>query len=747
MFTYSRRISRVATKAFGAAACAAVLVACGGGGSTGNPATSNVDQTYLDVAASDPRGAALHYQWRVNAGSIQNVDSNQTVWTLPDGHGLHFAYVLVSNGFGGYVQQQYAVSSDTLGTVAAVPAPVAYTAPALSDFDGALYRLRFASPDSDSFASPSGATAGVRTVYLPDLQVQVVRGSDGSVVFSGSTDLGGEVALPKLQSGLSYAINCAPAGASTLASCGSLAASSTAALIDITPAASTLASGNLHLFGHVALADGSTCGIENEFFGIQSAATVQLLDASGSAQTPAVRVDRYGDYALFAAVPVNASGLQLAVRCEAYSSQVALPAGSGTYSAGTPVELSVQIPGGRPTIQAMNANGADGNVRGSMVQVNTGQASDSQPGALQFLTYKGHDTARSACQYYKSLGAVRDCDAQGTPLTPISLRDWVAAKGFNSGTVYSADYVNKMDLNLQRHMLATQSAANDMAFYVCNHPGPVGTTQAEIDQVIADGQSDLKQVACVAMEWSVSPGVNNGQPFTKFLTFAPDGSLLLSVNLDGRGEKYMPGACVACHGGSRYNGRFPSADASSPLLGSNFLPFDTGNYLFSSNPALTEANQGAAVHSFNTMVAATAYDSTQSAANQPPVVTLVQGWYANGGTTLDKSYVPPAWQQADAATPGAARFYQQIVGSSCRTCHAALGSTYDWNSIVLTPARASSRVCGGTAALALNASMPNALISLDQVNQRVQADATLAALMTQFLGCSAPGADPVYPRK
>ena len=116
---------------------------------------------------------------------------------------------------------------------------------------------------------------------------------------------------------------------------------------------------------------------------------------------------------------------------------------------------------------------------------------------------------------------------------------------------------------------------------------------------------------------------------------------------------------------------------------------------------------------------------------------------------LDKTYVAPAWQAADAApaTVGAARFYREVIGISCRTCHVSLGSKFDWDSIILTPARAGTQFCGGTPDVAINASMPNALISRDRLFDQVAGDNALAALMTQFLGCSAPLPDPVYAKR
>jgi len=123
-------------------------------------------------------------------------------------------------------------------------------------------------------------------------------------------------------------------------------------------------------------------------------------------------------------------------------------------------------------------------------------------------------------------------------------------------------------------MVATRSASGGIAFYVCNAPGPDGKSQTEIDRVIEEGRDDKNKVACVAMEYTPVTGANGGQPFTKFFTFGPDETLLLSINLDGRGEKFMPGSCVACHGGSTYNGRFPEQATASPFLGARFLSDD-----------------------------------------------------------------------------------------------------------------------------------------------------------------------------
>lgn len=726
----------------GAVAAAVALVSCGGG-SGGNDRDSGPNKTTLRVQASDVDGDALQYQWRVTGGQIENRNAAETVWTLPDGPGLHFAYVTVSDGKGGFAEQQYAVATDALGTVVPTRPAVAHTAPAVADFSGAAARLRFISADDTRFVPPGGGAAVARQVYQADAVVQLVHQASGDVVFSGLTDLTGEVSLPKLRAGETYRIRCSTAQEVPVADCGAIVGGTEASVRRVAP--SPGAARNLRLFGHVGLEDGGVCGLQSDFFGLQRSATVRLLAADGTPLAAAQRVNRFGDYALDAAVAVDAS-LKLEVQCDGYSTTLDVPAGgAGGYLPTRPVELSHRVPNSRPRIVKMVANGPDGNVRGRMVVPLADSQSNGLPGADQFLAFKGKDTPLSACLYYRSIGAVGDCDAQGRMIDPISLTDWERQhkfKPFDAGNVeVSAKYINQMDLNLVRFMRATQTAPDNIAFVVCNHPGPEHQTQAEVDDVMSKALANERLVACVAMEWSTTPGVNGGRPFTKFLTFGPDGSLLPSVNLDGRGEKYMPGTCVACHGGSQYNGKFPEKGTLSPFLGSGFLAFDTGNYLFSSDPQLGEAAQSQAIHDLNQLVKAT------EAGASTPTSRLIDGWYSGGGTTLNKEYVPPAWQTADAATPGAARFYKKVVGASCRTCHVSMGARFDWDSIVLDPERAQAHVCGGTADLYSNASMPNALVSRDRVAERVAADPSLGALMTTFLGCSAPLPDPAYPKR
>lgn len=224
----------------------------------------------------------------------------------------------------------------------------------------------------------------------------------------------------------------------------------------------------------------------------------------------------------------------------------------------------------------------------------------------------------------------------------------------------------------------------------------------------------------------------------------------------------MPGACIACHGGPLYNGHFPEKGEPSPLLGSRFLPFDTANYLFGSRLSLTEQAQAEAFLSLNKLVRATEKNSAASpdfpacigtAGNScSATMRLIDGWYPAGTTTLNKSFLPERWHvdETQVANVGAAKFYREVIGTSCRTCHTALGGKFDWDLLgppALKTIVAQTHVCGGTPSLALNASMPNALVTQNGLAERVKADPALAALMRTSLGCDAPRPDPGYPKR
>jgi hypothetical protein len=211
------------------------------------------------------------------------------------------------------------------------------------------------------------------------------------------------------------------------------------------------------------------------------------------------------------------------------------------------------------------------------------------------------------------------------------------------------------------------------------------------------------------MDYRVAPGVNGGVPFTRFLIFGPSGDLLPSVNLDGRGEKFVPGTCTVCHGGNKYAGKFPEDGTGTADLEAHFLPFDIGNFEFSmrpGSPALTMEAQQEAIYQLNQNV-------LKTNANQAEM-DLISGWYKTGHT--QKDFAPMGTVNAD--------FYLNVIARSCRTCHIAQrdeGSIRDLNFSkpgkggfsVLGASILKELVCGQTDDLLRAYAMPNSAVTFD----------------------------------
>ena len=79
---------------------------------------------------------------------------------------------------------------------------------------------------------------------------------------------------------------------------------------------------------------------------------------------------------------------------------------------------------------------------------------------------------------------------------------------------------------------------------------------------------------------------------------------------------------------------------------------------------------------------------------------------------LDKNYVPPTWK---AAGGEAVRLYNDVVKHSCRTCHVAMRSNLDFDTLNnLRPYLGTSLVCGGGPDLNNNHAMPNAAVTFNR---------------------------------
>jgi len=330
--------------------------------------------------------------------------------------------------------------------------------------------------------------------------------------------------------------------------------------------------------------------------------------------------------------------------------------------------------------------------------------SDSLTTSVQTAGEIPAETLASATAYYKSI------DPNSTKLT---LDQWLDANCFDHtqpdyGTGAAGAngahgvYTNNFDLGFGRDMYFIKCAADhtdglgnvahagDMASVVINYPSLE--------------QTALKQnpIIAVAMEYSADPGAN-GARYTKFYVFAPnqrDGGYtrVSSANFDKRGQKYIPGACLSCHGGKVTDTTF----AHGGNVDASFMPWDLDALLYSdTDPSFTgflvngapytrkaqEANlqklnalawqtwqipEPIPVNGTGTCAAVTDAGCVDRYA--APIALLTK-WYggdpaAANAHPYDDSKTPDAWVINGQAAPN--DLYHQAFAHQCRSCHTQL---------------------------------------------------------------------------
>lgn len=705
------------------AAGLAVALGASGCGSGKKPTRPSPPQVVVSVTASDPHGLPLHFRWRATDGSVVDIDAPSTTWTLPAGPGLHFAYVLVSNGQGGYAERRVAVSTDSIGVASEAAPPRTLVAPAAPAPLGVPVRVTMRA--SGGYPSvPLGDPEQRDGFYLPGGSAFLQPQGGGPATATAAADARGLLIFQGVPPGL-YDLHCRHDPLLPFEPCLVGLEVQQQAINEAIGAYGTGADDHQ---GRLVLGDGSPCGTVNEFFGVEALPTATLLGGAGQVLRGPFKVNPWGQWSIGTAA--GATSVRLA--CEG-APPVVIPAPQGTDR-----PLTIIAGSSAPSVTAMSARLAGAEV-GIFLPPPTGAPSDLVADPEFFLSAKGIDDRRSACSYYRAVGAVSACDAAGKSSGAISFDDWKRATGLAPFQRAGADevdatYINRVDLGLTRNHHSITYGPGQASAYVCNHLGPSGAGQAAADAAIQAARAGRNLVACVGMDHGVTPGVNGGQPFTRFLIFGPSGELLPSVNLDGRREKFVPGVCVACHGGDRYAGRYPTEGARPADIGAHFLPYDTGNFTFSSVGGLRKADQETAIHRLN-------LNALQGSVT-PATVELVQGWYASGGDLLDEDYLPASWA---AATPAGKAFYRQVYARSCRTCHVAFAESlnFDHAANLLVRSQPSDEegslrtelsACIGTSrAWFRNFSMPNSLTTMNLYWGSAGTAADQPALMAAFL--------------
>jgi hypothetical protein len=288
-----------------------------------------------------------------------------------------------------------------------------------------------------------------------------------------------------------------------------------------------------------------------------------------------------------------------------------------------------------------------------------GQPANAEiPNPGGFLLYKQNDQA-AAERYYKTV------DPQDRRAT---LGAWWQVNGFGadgSGGIRTA-YLNNNDLGSGRDMHCLARESGELACYVTNYGGfdqnPAYAVQA------LEARKD-QAIATVAMEYSPIEGAPTQDKVVKFFVYKggeATGIRSLSAALDQFGEKYVPGLCLACHGGNYQPTSDPSPSPSEADLGASFREFDLATLVFPPNSPRVLQEDAFRLQN----------DIVLKSDPAPAISDLIHGWYVHG-PTQDNSYVPPGWS-------GKEQFYRGVIAGSCRTCHVALDSTSHNSSISWT---------------------------------------------------------------
>jgi hypothetical protein len=222
--------------------------------------------------------------------------------------------------------------------------------------------------------------------------------------------------------------------------------------------------------------------------------------------------------------------------------------------------------------------------------------------------------------------------------------------------VEETKYGNAVDLGVGRRTFCTQSPHP-------RSPGTLTTMCYATAHGVVPGQAGFNDFNTITSpsegagdDFILSMVISKDYTGTTFLVFLKDslrpyGRVAATVSLDTEGPKYVPHACISCHGGT-YNLKTRKVD------GASFLPLDPGQLVFAS--ADHQASQEEGMRNINAMIA----DSEPTSA----VAAYIRGLYGNQisvpGTVAKVDYVPQGWS----TQPG---IYRSLVKPYCATCHLA----------------------------------------------------------------------------
>ena len=285
--------------------------------------------------------------------------------------------------------------------------------------------------------------------------------------------------------------------------------------------------------------------------------------------------------------------------------------------------------------------------------------------------------------------------------TKDTVAKWKAANGFDTGTGTQVSVVfgDVRDLGFGRRITARQNPDGTTAFFTENYLVKTGAAYAfsavNLEAAIARDPNALVYVAGIEF----SPGPAGGTSFAKFYNFnVATGARENTVDIDGRGDKAMPGPCIACHGG-RADALTPPDASGNPrfnllqnavsgtrgdVLG-QLPPFEVSSFQFSETPGYTRAEQEPMLKTMNRWVLCSyplpapspfPEDACRRTAGsgewQGTAAALIKAAYGGDGLP-NPAYAEPA-APASWAAAGQSSLYETVVAPACRVCHQLRGT-------------------------------------------------------------------------
>jgi mono/diheme cytochrome c family protein len=285
--------------------------------------------------------------------------------------------------------------------------------------------------------------------------------------------------------------------------------------------------------------------------------------------------------------------------------------------------------------------------------------------------------------------------------TKDTLAKWKAANGFDTGTgaQVTAVFGDVRDLGFGRRITARQNVDGTLAFLTENYLVKTGAAYAfspiNLEAAIVRDPNALVYVAGIEF----SPGAAGGASFAKFYNFnVTTGVRENTVDIDGRGDKAMPGPCIVCHGGRadaltppdasgnrRFNLLQNAVSANRGDVLGQLPPFEVSSFQFSTTPGYTRAEQEPLLKTMNRMVlcsyplpAPSSFpeDACRRPASsgewQGTAAALIKAAYGGDGLP-NPAYVEPS-APASWAAAGQTSLYETVVAPACRVCHQLRGT-------------------------------------------------------------------------